>query len=178
MGLFSFLKKNITHSEKSKVEKIVTNQVCHKNLKDFQQINIVLLTSKKVTVDFYESNINSSILLIKIQGEILDGSKGSIDSEYIKQRIGLALLSWTFIGVILDLTDLEYRFGNSIIEAFMPLNNVRIGEDKFLTSYVLSDKNKFGLSTIWCFDLNKPREPIFYNLDEAFKFLDNKVSLI
>jgi hypothetical protein len=175
MKLFSFLKKILTPQEQSKVDESLTKQVCHKNLKDFQQINIDVLTSKRVTVDFFESNINTSILLIKIQGEILDGSKGSSDSEYIKQRIGLALVSWTFTAVILDLTELEYRFGDSIIDAFMPIDNIRVGEEKYLTSSVISDKNKFGLSTIWCFDINKPREPIFYNLDDAFKYIDSKL---
>jgi hypothetical protein len=67
-----------------------------------------------------------------------------------------------------------YGKRNSIINAFMPLENIRIGEDRYLRSYVLSDRNKYGLSTLWGFDLEHPREPIFYNLDDAIKYIEMK----
>lgn len=143
-------------------------------MKDFEQINFKLLESDNIRVGFFETTQNASLLLVKIYGKILDGSKGSLDCDYISQQIGLALISSTYTAVIVDLTEMDYRFGNSIINAFMPLENIRIGEDRYLQSYVLSDKNKYGLSTLWCFDLESPREPIFYDLDDAIKYVEMK----
>lgn len=143
---------------------------------DFQQIDINLLKSENVKVEYFESNLNASLLLIKITGKILDGSEGSFDCNYISQKIGIALVSTTFTAVILDLTELKYRFGNSIIDAFMPLQNVKIGEDNYTTAYILSDKNKFGLSTLWCFDIDNPREPFFYNLEDGLKYVEKHYS--
>jgi len=147
-------------------------------MKNFQQIDIDIIKSDNVRIEYFESDIIASLLLIKIQGILLDGSKGSLDCDYICQKIGLALVSTTFTGVIVDLSELEYRFGNSIINAFMPLENIRIGGDKYITAYVLSDKNKFGLSTLWCFDLETPREPIFYDLEDAEKYMEYKFNTL
>jgi len=143
-------------------------------MKDFEPIKFRLLESDNIRIEFFDTTQNANLLLVKIYGKILDGSNGSLDCDYISQQVGLALISSTYTAVIIDLTEMDYRFGNSIINAFMPLENIRIGEDRYLKSYVLSDRNKFGLSTLWCFDLESPREPIFYELDDAMKYIEMK----
>ncbi len=143
---------------------------------NFDQIDIKLLESNNVTVQFFESSENASLLLIKISGKILYGSEGSYDCDFINQRIGISLISSTFTAVLLDLTELKYEFGNSIVDAFMSLSNIKIGAEDYIRAYVLSEKNKFGLSTIWCFDLENPREPIFYDLNTAVEYINNKMN--
>ncbi len=48
-------------------------------MKNFQKIDIDLIKSDNVIIDYYESYVNEIYLLIKIQGVILDESAGSLD---------------------------------------------------------------------------------------------------
>jgi hypothetical protein len=172
MGFFNIFKNKFSNQKTSLgTSETKVNNMNNKS-SDFQKIDIDLLKSENVKIEYFESNLNASLLLIKIKGKILDGSKGSLDCNFIGQKIGLSLISTTFTAVILDLKELEYKFGNSIIDAFIPLQNVKIGEENYTTAFILSDKNKFGLSTLWCFDIDNPREPIFYNLEDGLKYIE------
>jgi len=174
MGFLDIFKDILSKQKKSLETSDITIYDMNNKSLDFQRIDIDLLKSENIKIEYFESNHNASLLLIKIIGKILDGSNGSFDCDYIGQKIGLSLISTTFTEVILDLQELEYKFGNSIINAFMPLQNIKIGEENYTTAYILSDKNKFGLSTLWCFDIDNPREPIFYNLEDGLKYIEKQ----
>jgi hypothetical protein len=128
---------------------------------------------KNVKVDCFKYE-NKSIMLIRLTGELPDGSKAQPDCSYIKQQLTINLLAMRPISLLLDMSLLKYSFGNSFIDALSPLFELQIFEDKFDIAFLLSDLNKYGLSSLWGFDINQPPINIFFAYDEALKYAETK----
>ena len=86
----------------------------------FKPYKAELYQEKNVKVDFFEYE-KKSIMLIKLTGELPDGSKAQPDCSYVKQQLTINLLAMRPISLLLDLSLLKYSFGNSLIDALSPL---------------------------------------------------------
>ena len=140
-------------------------------LTDFNKIDTSLYTSNNVKIDCFEHK-EESILVINITGKLEDGSAAANDCNYIREQIAIAIYKTTPIAIIIDIQDMQYQYGNSIINAFAPLYEIDLFDgDGFIYAFVLSDKNKYGLSSLWVFDIDSPREGIYYNFDKAMQYI-------
>lgn len=137
----------------------------------FKPFKAELYQEKNVKVDFFEYE-NKSIMLIKLTGELPVGSKAAPDCSYIKQQLTINLLAMRPITVLLDMSQLNYSFGNSFIDALSPLFELQIFENKFDIAFLLSDLNKYGLASLWGFDLNQPPVNIFFAYEEALQYVE------
>lgn len=141
---------------------------------NFSPVEIQIEEATEVNCLFYEHK-EENILLIKIVGKCSKGSSGENYGQYLYQSIGLSLLKFKPNAVLIDMQDLEYQYGNRILDVFQICSDVRIfDEDPILTSFVLSDKNRIGLSSLLQFDPENPKSPIYYDFTLAFQDLWNK----
>ena len=166
MGIFDFLKR----------EKIINTEIniLSSDFKKNDLLNVEILKSENIIIEFKESDLHSSILIAKFRGKIPDGSLGTKDSNYIRQQIGLCLINSYFCSVLLDLTDLTYNWGDSIVSAFEIINQISYSDTKIDNAFVLSDKNKYGFSSLFCFDIENPKDFIFYDFNLALEYLINR----
>lgn len=124
-----------------------------------------------VKVDFFKHQ-DKSIMLVTLVGTLPEGSKARLDCSYIKQKLEINLLAMRPISLLMDLSLLEYSFGNSLIDAFSPLFELQIFENQFDIAFLLSDLNKYGLSSLWAFDINQPPRNIFFRYEEAVLYVE------
>jgi hypothetical protein len=107
-------------------------------MQDFLPYTPPNLTSQNITVSFGEF-IDGGILLVVIAGVIPDGSLGTPDCRFIRQELGRAVLAFEPRAILVDLRQMDYRFGNALVDALEPLGT-------FPTAY-LSRENK-GLASL------------------------------
>jgi hypothetical protein len=113
-----------------------------------------------------------SMLWITLSGQCSPSSQPPDYGRYLYQKIGLSLLIVQPLAVLVDLRDLSYAYGDRIISLFEVFSHVRfLGEDNIITAFVLSDDNRYGLSSLLKFDPERPVPPFFYDVDAAFQYL-------
>lgn len=71
------------------------------------------------------------------------GGKGNIDADFIDHKIQEILSDHTLKGLLIDLTNLEYKWGNRILEAQSKIYGANIP-----CSIVYSDKSKALIDNI------------------------------
>jgi len=81
------------------------------------------LTSVNIRVSFGEY-VDGGILLVGLAGDLPDGSLGSPDCRYIRQELGRAILAFEPGAVLVDFRQLEYRYGNALVDALQPLDGL------------------------------------------------------
>jgi len=126
---------------------------------------------ENVNIHFLESE-SSDILLVRLEGDLPDGSKAGNDCEYINQQLGLAMLAFQPIAVIMDFTLMGYRYGNSFMLALNALYQIHTIEGTAIKhAFILSDRNKYGLSSLLSFDIEHPKKGLFYSFEEAYEYV-------
>lgn len=126
---------------------------------------------ENVAVAIYKHE-KKSIMLVKLTGELPDGSKARMDCNYIKQQLAINLFAMRPVSLLLDMSLMKYSFGNSIIDALSPLFELQIFESRFDIAFLLSDLNKYGLASLWNFDINQPPKNIFFHYEEALRYAE------
>ena len=124
-----------------------------------------------VAVDFF-AHEQKSIMLVRLNGALPEGSQARMDCNYINQQLTINLLAMRPVSLLLDLSLLRYSFGNSLIHALSPLFELPLFESKFTIAFLLSDLNKYGLASLWAFDVNQPPRNIFYRYEEALQYAE------
>jgi hypothetical protein len=137
----------------------------------FQPFNAERFKEINVAVDFFKYE-GKSIMLAKLKGALPEGSKARPDCNYINQQLASNLLAMRPVALLLDLSELKYSFGNSLIDALSPLSELQIFESKYDIAFLLSDLNKYGLASLWGFDIDQPPENIFFGYDEAVQYVE------
>ncbi len=131
---------------------------------------------QNVKVDCFKYE-GKSIMLVKLTGAVPDGSKAKPDCSYINQQLAINLLAMRPISLLLDMSLLQYSFGNSFIDALSPLFELQIFEDKYDIAFLLSDLNKNGLASLWGFDPKQPPVNIFFQYEDALRYVEVKCDL-
>jgi hypothetical protein len=119
----------------------------------------------------FEVHSTEAILKISLQGTCGIGSQGGHYGQYIYQSIGLALLTHQPIGVIVDLRNLNYEYGDRILNLFQVFSDVKpMGHDLIL-AYVISNNNKYGLSSLLQLNLKALHSPFFDDYHKALNYV-------
>jgi hypothetical protein len=63
-------------------------------------------------------DLHDRILIVSFRGEYRWGSQGNPDAQYMRAVIAGALVAWHCNGVVLDLRELTYQWGNSLLHVF------------------------------------------------------------
>lgn len=138
---------------------------------DFKPYTPALYQEQHVAVEVFERE-NGNIMLVKLKGALPDGSAARKDCSYIKQQLTINLAAMRPLTLLMDMSQLSYAFGNSLIDALSPLFELQIFESKFDIAFLLSDLNKYGLASLWALDLAQLPKNIFFDYEEALKYVD------
>ncbi|RYD94549.1 MAG: hypothetical protein EOP50_09340 [Sphingobacteriales bacterium] len=128
-------------------------------------------TSENVSIDFFRHE-EKSIMLVVLKGALPEGSKARPDCNYIKQQLEGNLLALRPISLLLDMSQLKYSFGNSLIDALSPLFELQVFESRFDIAFLLSDLNEYGLASLWNFDPGQPPKNIFFSHEAAVQYVE------
>lgn len=139
--------------------------------KGFVHQEISIPSSAELTCSIYDHK-EESILWVEIKGQCGHGSQGEHYGNFLYQKIGLALLTFKPIAILIDIRDMQYNYGDRILGLFQIFHDVAIyPEEGFITSFVLSDKNRLGLSSLLNLDLEQPESNFHLDLDLAYDHL-------
>ncbi|WP_345273621.1 hypothetical protein [Flaviramulus aquimarinus] len=142
---------------------------------NFKPVEVQIEEATDVKCLFYEQQEGKCFLIIKIVGTCSVGSRGEDYGQYLYQKIGLALLKFQPIAVLIDMQELEYQYGDRILNLFQIFSDVLIfSENPPMASFVLSNKNKNGLSSLLQFNIENLQPPFYYDYEEAFQDLWEK----
>jgi hypothetical protein len=138
---------------------------------NFKPFKADLYEAKNITASFYKHEAKS-IMVVKLKEVLPEGSKAREDCDYINQQLAINLIALSPISLLMDFSDFEYSFSNSLIDALSPLYELQIFESKLNIAFLISDLNKHGLASLLSIDLNVPQKNIFFQLDEAIKYVE------
>ncbi|BDD07784.1 hypothetical protein FUAX_02160 [Fulvitalea axinellae] len=137
----------------------------------FKPRTIELPVPEEVDCRFFEHE-EECILKVELSGRCSWGSRGWNYGDFLYRRVGLALLTVEPMAVLFDMEKLEYEYGDRMLRLFQLFDDIRpSGESRILTAFVLSDSNRFGMSSLVGFDPDQPHAPFFRNEDEAYRYL-------
>lgn len=140
-------------------------------INSFTHQELSILPSTEIICDIYEHK-EESILWVEIKGKCSHGSQGEHYGNFLYQKIGLALLTFKPLAIFIDMRDMQYDYGDRIISLFQIFHDVAIyPEEGFITSFVLSDKNRFGLSSLLQIDFEQAESDFYLDLDSAYNRL-------
>jgi hypothetical protein len=145
-------------------------------INNFNPINLEIEECSSVNCEIFTHKEEDLILCVKLSGVCGIGSQGENYGNFLYQKIGLALLTYQPLAVLVDMRELEYTYGDRILSLFEIFEHVRPYqiEFKIITAFVLSDKNKAGLS-----GLVKTDNPGFFeDFDKAYQYVWERYDLI
>lgn len=122
--------------------------------------------------DYYE------ILVISYKGKYGFGSGGNNDAQYMYAKGEFGLNVYDPLGVVLNLTELEYEWGD-MIDMVFNIGDNHYRELDFPLALVVGDKCKEALGTLFHGVESKEspttREHVFDNFEEAWKYVEEKI---
>ncbi|WP_193726845.1 hypothetical protein [Paenibacillus guangzhouensis] len=150
--------------------KIKTEQ---KSLEELSSIQYEVHLGSSNTVDYLE------IMILKFTGIYGYGSDGNSDAAYMT-AIGKAVLeAWEPGGLIIDLRDLTYDWGDRI-ESIFSIGNDKYSDIPFPVSLIVGDKSEEAIRTLLLgIESIKYIEDIgwvFRNLNNAWNYIENKLN--
>lgn len=145
---------------------------------NFENLTLVDPKSEnELKTEFYVGNSNTheydiKIVTIKFIGEYRAGSNGNLDAKFMYSTIEFVKSYFNPNGIILDLRELKYEFGDELTKAF--------GAGKYIAFAVLiSDLNKKSIGTLVNFGKeNIPateKEYIYDSFELAWEYIINKI---
>jgi hypothetical protein len=96
------------------------------------------------------------------------GSQGNGDGRFMTAMVHAAIEAWSPNGIILDLRELAYEFGNTILSA---IDAGRDDENEgWITPTVIvaSDSSRTGLTSLLQYTNRPPQDSIFDTIESAY----------
>lgn len=115
----------------------------------------------------------SEALIVSFQGEYGVGSGGNNDARFMSAMVTAALRAWWCRGLILDLREMRYEWGNALLEA-VDAGKVRYTFAPFPTALVTSALNHQALEGLMRCEQQSPGEWLFSSMEEALAAVEAK----
>jgi hypothetical protein len=134
-------------------------QLCERRFDDLSQLRYQIFTCE------LGGEHSPIVLVLAFSGTYGDGTLGNGDADYMRVITQAALSLWDVHGVVFDLRELRYCWGNGIWAVFgrgLPSS----GAERYPRALVVSDLCRDGFST--CAGLVPP---MFDRLEEAIEYL-------
>jgi hypothetical protein len=147
--------------EKLKLEKL--------RLEDLSSIKIDFYMGVSKTVDYLD------IMVIKYSGVYGFGSAGNSDAAFMYAMGKAALAAWEPSAVILDLSDLEYEWGDMLIMV-LDIGGDQYRDAIFPTALVVGPKCEEAVRSLLALEGLDAEEWIFTDLEKAWDCIDLKLA--
>jgi len=120
-------------------------------------------------------------LVIEFRGECGYGSNSNGDAAFMTGIIKAADSIWHSAGLILDLRQLKYKWGDEMVKAIGALGSCRVKDSymPFPTAIIVSDLNRNGLTSLAKAEMQvDPTELLFDDIETALSAVDRKAQQI
>lgn len=114
----------------------------------------------------------ADILVVKFTGVYRSGSSGNPDATYLYAKGEYGLSSVSCSGLILDMSELEYEYGD-MMDAVFGIGAKKYLNKTFPTASIVGPMCKKGISTL----MHGQTSPhtIFDTLEEAWKYIEEEI---
>lgn len=146
-----------------------------------KQMKLADLSKVKYEVHIGNSNIRAylKIMILKFIGSYGDGSSGNSDARYMSAIGKAALEAWGPSGVIIDLSELNYQWGDELDRVF------DIGSDQYVdapfpTALIVGKSSEEAVRTL-ILGINSTQEIseigwVFKDLEDAWNYIENQIN--
>lgn len=149
--------------------KVQTKQM---KLEDLSNIRYEVYIGDSISVSYLE------IMILKFTGHYGFGSEGNSDAAYMNAMGKAALEAWEPGGLIIDLSDLSYEWGDRL-ETLFNIGNEKYCDTPFPIALIVGPKSKEAIRTLLLgIDSKQEIEEIgwiFNCLDEAWEYIERKL---
>lgn len=99
----------------------------------------------------YDGDLDTHVQVVAFSGEYGVGSAGNPDAAYMRAVVTSAAAAWDSVGVVLDLRELEYSWGNALMSVVQAAEYLHQSDDDnpFPVRIVVSDKCRDGLVSLF-----------------------------
>lgn len=112
-------------------------------------------------------------LVIAFHGEYRYGSAGDNDAAFMRGVITAALVSWDSQGIILNLRDMKYSWGDMLQSVFYVADSI---SKDFPISIIVSDLNREGIISLLKKEMfEDPSKWIYVSLEDAINAIEEKM---
>jgi len=110
------------------------------------------------------------VMVVAFRGKYRSGSFGNGDGRLMAAITHAAIAGWLPSGLLIDLREVEYEFGNTLIDC------IDAGRDQSCGWYVptriiVADKSKRGVESLLTYLKRDPKEWVFSTMEEALHHL-------
>jgi hypothetical protein len=112
---------------------------------------------------------DTDVQVVAFEGSYGVGSRGNPDAAFMRAVVAQAAEAWNSIALVLDLRELEYSWGNSLLGVIQAAEQLHGGEDHspFPVKLVVSDKCRDGLLSLLGTTADAARGTVFGSLEAA-----------
>lgn len=111
-------------------------------------------------------------LVVAFYGEYRYGSAGDNDAAFMRGVIAAALLSWDSQGIIIDLRDMKYMWGDMLQSVFYVADSIT---KDIPTVVLVSDLNREGINSLLKKEMfEDPSKWLYESTEEAIKAIEEK----
>lgn len=148
---------------------ISTNQ---KKLEDLSEIEYEVHIGSSNEVNYLK------IMILKFIGEYGFGSAGNSDAKYMRAMGEAVLEAWNPGGLILDLSDLSYEWGDQLEDVFY-IGSYKYRDKPFPIALIVGDKSEEAIRTL-IVGINSTKALneigwVFRDLSSAWEFVEAKL---
>lgn len=148
---------------------ISTNQ---KKLEDLSEIEYEVHIGSSNEVNYLK------IMILKFIGEYGFGSAGNSDAKYMRAMGEAVLEAWNPGGLILDLSDLSYEWGDQLEDVFY-IGSYKYRDKPFPIALIVGDKSEEAVRTL-IVGINSTKALneigwVFRDLSSAWEFVEAKL---
>ncbi|MEZ6046141.1 MAG: hypothetical protein R3C11_11350 [Planctomycetaceae bacterium] len=115
------------------------------------------------------------VLVVAFKGAYQYGSAGNGDGRFMAAMVSAGLMAWRPSALVLDFSDLEYEFGNTIMDAIDAGYDQDNGWWLTPTRILVSRKSLAGMTSLMEFCHRSPTEWLFNDLNEVISRLKELV---
>jgi hypothetical protein len=123
----------------------------------------------------FEAKAYFEAIIVAFSGNYGFGSRGSDDAKFMTAIIKAALAAWKPLGLVIDLSQMQYEWGDLIAKAIDAGAGHYI-DRPFPTTIVVSDLNREGLTSLIREEMGgNPKEWLFESLEAAIQTIEKRV---
>jgi hypothetical protein len=123
----------------------------------------------------FEKHSYGEALIVSFKGVYGYGSQGNGDAVFMEAIIKAALTAFEPLGLIIDLREMQYEWGDLIVRAFGAGDSQYVNAP-FPTVAIMSDLNREGLTSLVLEEIGEePSELLYESLEEAMPALEAQI---
>jgi len=152
----------------------LSEQLQELTLGSLSSIEVSFFSAPSRAADYYD------LLVVKFRGHYRRGSSGTPDALFMSAMAEAGIVAWGPAGLILDLSELEYEWGE-LLETVFAAGESHYGDSRFPQAVIVGPHSEKAVRTLVVgLDSTEPLECIgwlFRDLDSAWSYVEAQLSV-